>query len=67
MDSGLISIIVALIGGLALILSNLTSLRKENRVDHDVVLTRLDTVSKSLDKVADKIDEHIVDHAKGMM
>ena len=67
MDSGLISIIVALIGGLALILSNLTNLRKENRVDHDVVLNRLDTVSKSLDKVADKIDEHIVDHAKGMM
>lgn len=67
MDAGLVSIIVALIGGVALILSSLSGFRKENQKDHAVVALHLENLSKSVDKVSDKIDTHITDHAKGVM
>jgi len=67
MDAGVISIIVALIGGFSAILANLVSFRKENKDDHETVNLRLTHLTQSVDKVGEKLDEHIHDHAKGMM
>lgn len=67
MDAGVVSIIVALIGGLSLILASLASFRKENRSDHQVVSHRLNQIDKAVNKVSDKMDTHITDHAKGVM
>lgn len=67
MDAGFVSIVVAIIGGVSLILASLSGFRKENREDHSVVAYRLEHLSESVDKVSDKIDSHITDHAKGMM
>lgn len=67
MDAGVVSIIVAFIGGISLILASLANFRKENRSDHQVVAHRLNQIDNSIIKITDKIDEHITDHAKGVM
>ena len=67
MDAGVVSIIVALIGGVSLILASLATFRKENRDDHEIVAFRLTHLTESVEKVSDKIDTHITDHAKGVM
>lgn len=67
MDAGIVSIIVALIGGVSLILASLTSFRKENKNDHEIVSLHLSHLAQSVEKVSDKIDMHITDHSKGVM
>lgn len=67
MDAGVISIIVAVIGGFSAVLANLVSFRKENREDHETVNLRLSHLNQSVDKVVEKLDEHIHDHASGVM
>jgi hypothetical protein len=53
------AIIVAVItGGFAVIVAVLQNFRKENRDDHAFVVT-------SLNRIEDKIDDHVRDHAKG--
>lgn len=55
----MIEVVVALIGGLSLILVALVEKgRRENKNDHNLVVT-------SLGRIETKIDTHINDHAKG--
>jgi hypothetical protein len=56
----LVPIVVALIGGpLVIIIQNL---RKENSADHAVVRGLLENVVTQIDKVDDKLDNHISWH-----
>jgi hypothetical protein len=56
----LVPIVVALIGGpLVIIIQNL---RKENSADHAVVRGLLESVVTQIDKVDDKLDNHISWH-----
>jgi len=56
----LVPIVVALIGGpLVIIIQNL---RKENSADHAVVRGLLESVVTQIDKVDDKLDNHILWH-----
>lgn len=53
------AIIVAVIGGVSLILGTLVqTMRRENKDDHALVV-------KSLDRIETKLDGHIDDHVKG--
>lgn len=67
METGVVSIIVAVIGGVSLIMANLVSFRKENRNDHKTVDLRLTNLTHSVNKVGEKLDEHIHDHATGIV
>jgi len=52
-------IIVAVIGGVSLILGTLVqTMRRENNRDHAVV-------AQSLNRIETKLDDHIDDHLKG--
>jgi hypothetical protein len=53
--------------GFVIILASLATFRKENRDDHEIVAFRLTHLAESVEKVSDKIDTHITDHAKGVM
>lgn len=55
MEAVLVAVITA-VG--AVLAAMITSMRKENHEDHAVV-------TRSLDRIESKIDEHIGDHAKG--
>jgi hypothetical protein len=56
----LVPIVVALIGGpLVIVIQNL---RKENSADHAVVRGLLESVVTQIDKVDDKLDNHISWH-----
>jgi Na+/melibiose symporter-like transporter len=53
------AIIVAVItGGFAVVVAVLQNFRKENRDDHAFVVT-------SLNRIENKIDDHVRDHANG--
>lgn len=55
----MIDVVVALIGGLSLLLVALVEKgRRENKNDHNLVVT-------SLGRIETKIDTHINDHARG--
>jgi ABC-type phosphate/phosphonate transport system ATPase subunit len=57
---------VAVIGAVGVVLSALIqSLRKENRRDHGVVATKLDQLVQGHERIENKIDGHIGDHARG--
>jgi len=71
-DAGIASIVVAVIAGFAAILQQVVAARKENKVDHGKVQTKLDNLKDSVDRVEEmvekvegKIDDHITDHARG--
>lgn len=63
MDPALASIIVALIGvfgtlaGIAI--KEFKTMKKTNSNDHGQVVARLDKVQASVDKVGDRLDDHI--------
>jgi hypothetical protein len=53
------AIVVAVIGGVSLILGTLVqTMRRENNRDHAVV-------AQSLNRIETKLDDHIDDHLKG--
>ena len=57
---------MAVIGAVGVVLSALIqSLRKENRRDHGVVATKLDQLVQGHERIENKIDGHIGDHARG--
>jgi len=71
-DAGIASVVVAVVAGFAAVLQQVFAARKENRVDHGKVQEKLDHLVDSVDrveemveKVEDKIDGHITDHARG--
>lgn len=72
MDVGTATVYAAVIAGLGYIIASMISFRRENRDDHAKVRNRLDNIDGSVrrvetkvERVEDKIDSHIVDHAKG--
>jgi hypothetical protein len=67
MDVGIATVVAAVVGGVLLLLSQLIGFRRENREDHAVVAGRLDTLNESVKRVEGKVDDHIVDHAKGLV
>lgn len=68
MDSGaFVSIIVALIGGISVVLASLNNFRKENQKDHQTVNVQLNKIEQSVKKVGTKLERHITDHDKTMM
>lgn len=55
----MIEVVVAIIGAMSLVIVALVEKgRRENKDDHN-------RVQSALYRIEDKIDEHIVDHAKG--
>jgi len=67
MDAGVVSIIGSIVGGVSLILANLIGFKKENRKDHAVVAVKLENLDKSIEKLDIKLDDHITDHARGVV
>jgi hypothetical protein len=68
MDPALASIIVALIGAISgltgLAIKEFRSLKNKNDADHGVVMLKLNKVQGSIDKVGDRLDDHIDWHLK---
>lgn len=68
MDPAFATIIVALIttiGGLiGVAIKEFKSMKKANTEDHGQVMARLDRVQDSVDKVGERLDDHIDWHLK---
>lgn len=68
MDPALASIIVAFIGAISgligLAIKEFRSLKNKNDADHGVVMLKLNKVQGSIDKVGDRLDDHIDWHLK---
>lgn len=67
MDAGLASVLAALVTGFLTLLGILIQFRKENHDDHAVVVGSLNRLADGIERVESKIDDHITDHAKGIM
>lgn len=67
MDIGIATILAATVTGISAIIGILLSFRRENHADHAIVVSRLDSLNSSIDRVETKVDGHITDHARGMM
>lgn len=68
MDPAIASIIVALIGAasglLGLAIKEFKSMKEKNDADHGAVMLKLNKVQKSVDKVGERLDDHIDWHLK---
>jgi hypothetical protein len=68
MDPALASIIVALIGAvsglLGLAIKEFKSMKEKNDADHGAVMLKLNKVQKSVDRVGERLDDHIDWHLK---
>jgi hypothetical protein len=68
MDPALATIVVAVIttiGGLVgLSIKEFRGMRKSNNEDHGAVMRKLDNVQTGVDKVAERLDDHIDWHLK---
>lgn len=74
MDMGVASVLGAVVAAFGLVLQQVVASRKEQRADHGVVQEKLDTLTGSVgrvemkvEKVEAKIDQHITDHARGVV
>jgi len=74
MDMGVATVITAVIAAFGVVLQQVVSGRREQRTDHGVVQTKLDNLMESVDrvevmvdKVETKVDQHITDHARGVV
>lgn len=68
MDPAIASIIVAVIGGvfglLSLAIKEFRDMRNRNSADHGAVMIKLNKVQDSVDKVGERLDDHIDWHLK---
>lgn len=66
MDPAIASIIVALIGAisglLGLAIKEFRTMKQKNSEDHGAVVARLEKVQESVDKVGERLDDHIEWH-----
>lgn len=66
MDPALASIIVAVIGAvgslLGVAIKEFRAMKLKNEVDHGIVLLKLNKVQRSVDKVGERLDDHIEWH-----
>ena len=67
MDAGIASVLAAVITGFLAIVGMLIQFRKENHDDHAIVAGTLNRLSDGIERVEEKVDSHITDHARGMM
>jgi len=67
MDAGLATVLAAVVASTGAIIVALFQFRKENRGDHAVVVDRIDRLTNSVERVEDKVDSHINDHARGRL
>jgi hypothetical protein len=67
MDAGLATVLAAVITGFLALIGILVQFRKENHGDHAVVVGSLNRLADGIERVESKIDDHITDHAKGIM
>lgn len=73
MSDALATIVVALISTIGVIIVGFMQLFKkevreaatENRQDHAIVQQQLRMIFKSVNRVDDKLDKHLTDHAEG--
>lgn len=63
MDPAIASIIVAFIGAISGLLGvavkEFKSMKQKNNADHGAVMLKLNKVQKSVDKVGERLDDHI--------
>lgn len=68
MDPAVASIIVAIIGALSTLfgiaIKEFRGMKKENKADHGAVMLKLNKVQKTVDKVSERLDDHIDWHLK---
>lgn len=68
MDPAIASIVVALIGLFGTILGiavkEFKDMKKKNDADHGAVMLKLNKVQKSVDKMGERLDDHIDWHLK---
>ena len=67
MDTGVASVLAAVITGFLAIVGMLIQFRKENHDDHAIVAGSLNRLADGVQRVEEKVDSHITDHARGMM
>ena len=67
MDTGTATVLAALITGIFALLNILLKFRRENRDDHAIVVGSLNRLTSAVERVEEKVDDHITDHARGMM
>lgn len=67
MDTGTATVLAALITGVFALLNILLKFRRENRDDHAIVVGSLNRLTSAVERVEEKVDDHITDHARGMM
>lgn len=67
MDAGTATVLAALITGVFALLNILLKFRRENRDDHAIVVGSLNRLTSAVERVEEKVDDHITDHARGMM
>ena len=67
MDGGTATVLAALITGVFALLNILLKFRRENRDDHAIVVGSLNRLTSAVERVEEKVDDHITDHARGMM
>jgi hypothetical protein len=59
MDPALATIIVAVITTFGFSIKEFKSMKKTNSVDHGLVMQQLNKVQNSVDKVGDRLNDHI--------
>lgn len=67
MDGGIATVLAALVAFAGTIVVMISQMRKENHADHGVVSAKVDMVAAAITRVEDKVDSHVVDHAKGVL
>ena len=67
MDAGLATVLAAVVTGFLAIVGMLIQFRKENHDDHAIVAGTLNRLANGVERVEEKVDSHITDHARGMM
>lgn len=68
MDIGIATLVASVITGvcglLGLAVKEFRELRRRNEADHGVVMLKLNKVQKSVDRVVERLDDHIDWHLK---
>lgn len=67
MDSGAATVLAAVITGVFAIVGLILRFRHENRDDHAIVVGSINRLTDTMERVEGKIDDHITDHARGVM
>ena len=67
MDGGIATVLAAVIGSFVTLAGIIYQMMSENRRDHGIVASKLDSVGISIERVETKVDTHITDHARGML